>query len=114
MACDDWLAVFLLLVATTTSQVRLVHGELHVNPEDISKTITVYNRNGTGSIGHGSSVEQEWHTSGSCPAGIIPIRRLPKNAIEPNITMMQLFLEPVTPLLRITQTLPKMRLKLVI
>ncbi|TVU40434.1 hypothetical protein EJB05_13899, partial [Eragrostis curvula] len=91
MACDDWLAVFLLLVATTTSQVRLVHGELHVNPEDISKTITVYNRNGTGSIGHGSSVEQEWHTSGSCPAGIIPIRRLPKNAIEPNITMMQLF-----------------------
>ncbi|TVU37016.1 hypothetical protein EJB05_18979 [Eragrostis curvula] len=53
--------------------------------------IQVYNRSGMGSIGRGSSVEQEWHSSGSCPAGTIPIRRLPKNAIESNITMMQPF-----------------------
>ncbi|KAK3163118.1 hypothetical protein QOZ80_1BG0097870 [Eleusine coracana subsp. coracana] len=120
MAIGNWLAIFMLLVATTTLQMRLVHGGYHVDVEDISKTITskngmvidcvylhkqptlkhpmfkdhkiqVYKRNRMGSIGYGSSMEQEWHRSGNCPAGTIPIRRFPKNAIEPNITIIQPF-----------------------
>ncbi|TVU26638.1 hypothetical protein EJB05_29192, partial [Eragrostis curvula] len=38
-----------------------------------------------------SSVLQEWHSSGSCPTGTIPIRRLPKNAVNPDMAMIQPF-----------------------
>ncbi|TVU36760.1 hypothetical protein EJB05_18706, partial [Eragrostis curvula] len=58
--------------------------------------IQVYKRNGMRSVGHGLGghvvqLEQEWHRSGSCPEGTIPIRRLPNNASEPNITFIQPF-----------------------
>lgn len=33
-------------------------------------------------------VEQEWHRSGSCPRGTIPIRRLPETAVTPNLTVI--------------------------
>ncbi|RLN03242.1 hypothetical protein C2845_PM13G17310 [Panicum miliaceum] len=33
-------------------------------------------------------LEQEWHRSGSCPAGTVPIRRMPKTSVEPNITVV--------------------------
>lgn len=33
-------------------------------------------------------VEQEWHRSGSCPEGTIPIRRLPKTTANPNLTII--------------------------
>jgi len=57
----------------------------------------VYKNNAAGSIKQRSSgdnglaarpLEQEWHRSGSCPEGTIPIRRMLETTVNPNLTII--------------------------
>lgn len=59
--------------------------------------IQVYKNNAAGSIKQRSSgdnglaarpLEQEWHRSGSCPEGTIPIRRMLETTVNPNLTII--------------------------
>ncbi|CAO1945120.1 unnamed protein product [Urochloa humidicola] len=124
----NFFVLSLLLVGTTVS-LQQVHSGLHVDAEDISKTIK--SKNGVvidcvyihkqptlkhplfkdhkvqvykdsaatrpigrrlGGFVDGTrpspvmQVEQEWHRSGSCPEGTVPIRRLPKTTVKPAAT----------------------------
>jgi hypothetical protein len=86
--------------SSSSSSTQLLAISLNICANDGATAIFnqhVYKNNAAGSIGRRSRAsngrstppeEQEWHRSGSCPGGTIPIRRLPNTTINPNLTII--------------------------